>query len=360
MGFYWDELPMTWIRYELGPVAMTRYFSTNRPIWGMLYQVTTHILPQVPIYWQVFALLWRWISAVLVWAIARQIWPAARQLAVITAACFLLYPGFTQQWTAFLYSHFFIVLCFLLFSFLCMIWSIEKRHWYWPLTALGMLFAGLNLWMMEYFYTLELVRPFILYGLERADPAIDWRARLGRTLRHWLPYMLVFIANALWRTFVFNNQIYRPSLLGQLKAAPIAASISLLKAIAVDLYTVSVSAWGQVLALPDSASAGPRTLLFAGIVAVAVALLVGLFLATLRDGSGAKHSVGLIAIGLGIIALLAAGGPFWLTGLDVTLAFPANRFTLPFMLGVASHRFGSASAWSGRWAAGPACGLGPS
>jgi hypothetical protein len=59
LGFYWDDLPMSWIRYELGPEAMTRYFSTNRPVWGLLYQITTRLLPQVPAYWQIFALLWR-------------------------------------------------------------------------------------------------------------------------------------------------------------------------------------------------------------------------------------------------------------------------------------------------------------
>ncbi len=47
---------MSWIRYELGPEAMTRYFSTNRPVWGLLYQLTTRLLPQVPAYWQIFAL----------------------------------------------------------------------------------------------------------------------------------------------------------------------------------------------------------------------------------------------------------------------------------------------------------------
>ena len=35
-----------------------------------------------------------------------------------------------------------------------------------------------------------------------------------------------------------------------------------------------------------------------------------------------------------MIALVFAGGPFWLTGLQITLAYPASRFTLPFMLGV--------------------------
>ena len=36
---------------------------------------------------------------------------------------------------------------------------------------------------------------------------------------------------------------------------------------------------------------------------------------------------------LGIFALLLAGIPFWITGLPVSLGFPANRASLPFMLG---------------------------
>src|SRR5689334_12261985 len=38
LGFYWDDMPMSWIRYELSPTAMTCYFSTNRPDSGLLYQ----------------------------------------------------------------------------------------------------------------------------------------------------------------------------------------------------------------------------------------------------------------------------------------------------------------------------------
>ncbi len=68
LGFYWDDLPISWIRYQLGSEALTRYFSTNRPVWGVLYQLTTRIIPQVPEYWQIFALLWRWLGAVVVYA----------------------------------------------------------------------------------------------------------------------------------------------------------------------------------------------------------------------------------------------------------------------------------------------------
>jgi len=91
MGFYWDDLPMSWIRYQLGPEALTQYFSTNRPVWGVLYQATTRIIPQVPICWQIFALAWRWLGAVAVWAIARQLWKDKPRFALGIALLFLVY-----------------------------------------------------------------------------------------------------------------------------------------------------------------------------------------------------------------------------------------------------------------------------
>src|SRR5215212_10088435 len=121
LGFYWDDLPMSWIRYELGPEAMTRYFSTNRPVWGLLYQLTTRLFPQEPFYWQVFALICRWLGAVAVWDIVRELWRDRPPFALSVALLFLLYPGFNQQWGAYLYSHFFIVLFFFLLSILLML-----------------------------------------------------------------------------------------------------------------------------------------------------------------------------------------------------------------------------------------------
>jgi hypothetical protein len=334
MGFYWDELPMSWIRYELGPQAMTRYFSTNRPIWGMLYQVTTRMLPQIPIYWQVFCLFWRWLAALIVWAIARNLWPARRQLAVVVALCFLVYPGFNQQWTSYLYSHFFIVLCCLLGSFLCMIWSVRHPRWYWHLSAAGMLLSGLNLWMMEYFYTLELFRPFLALRLVPTEGSRSWRTRARRILVIWAPYLAVLVLNLLWRLFVFNNQIYQPTLIAKLRAAPLSALAELGGSVLSQEYAVTISAWAQVFHLPSLAVDGPRTAAVYAAVVLLVALLVALLIPADRKGVAATRRASWWPIGLGFVATITAGGPFWLTGLEATTAYPANRFTLPFMLGV--------------------------
>jgi hypothetical protein len=337
LGFYWDEVPMSWIRYELGPAAMTRYFSTNRPVWGLLYQLTTRLLPQIPIYWQVFALIWRWLTAVLVWGIFRELWPPRRRLALTASLLFLLYPGFNQQWTSYLYSHFFIVLCFLLFSFYLMLRSFHYAGHslrFWLLTAAALILSALNLWMMEYFFVLELLRPFLIfYFITTQQEEASLTTRLRRTALLWAPYFAVFVANILWRVFVFNNQIYHPTLLSKIRSAPLAASWELLKTIAADLYEMSIAAWAQVLHLPTPASDGLRTTLFyVGVVACVTLFLIFLAYRNTKDDS--SRPTGIWLIGLGLIGMLFAGGPFWLTGLEISLAHPANRFTLPFMLGV--------------------------
>jgi hypothetical protein len=198
LGFYWDDLPMSWIRYQLGPEAMARYFSTNRPVWGLLYQVTTRFFPQVPIYWQVFALFWRWLTGLLVWAIVRELVPERPRLALGTALLFLLYPGFNQQWGAYLYSHFFIVLNFFLYSMYLMLRAQKDR--YWRRTIFGMLFSALNLWMHEYFFVLELMRPAVIWiKLHKEDMEIPAAAELERLRSTYLLQFHPACGRSRWR-----------------------------------------------------------------------------------------------------------------------------------------------------------------
>jgi hypothetical protein len=161
---------------------MARYFSTNRPVWGLLYQVTTRLLPQVPVYWQIFALLWRWLGALAAWGIVRELWKDKPRFALSVALLFLLYPGFNQQWGSYLYSHFFIVLFFFLLSIFLML----RRK-----AIPALILSALNLWMMEYFFPLEFARVGFLW-LSLRDEYPDPRDRVRPTLRLWAPYLAVF------------------------------------------------------------------------------------------------------------------------------------------------------------------------
>jgi hypothetical protein len=323
LGFYWDDLPMSWIRYELGPEAMTRYFSTNRPVWGLLYQVTTRLLPQVPMYWQIFALLWRWLGAVVVWAIVRELWKDKPYFALSVALLFLLYPGFNQQWGSYLYSHFFIVLFFFLLSIFLML----RRK-----TIPALIFSALNLWMMEYFFPLEFARVgFIWISLREEYP--NPRARVRPTLKLWMPYLIVFALAVFSRLFIFNNQIYGFGLMSQLRTAPIATLLSLIRELFTSLWAVVIAAWIQMFAAINPSTHGIRTI--ALYIAVTLIVFILAIFVLLRQSEGVRNKrESYYAIGLGLFLLPFAGAPFWLTGLSISLAHPASRFTLPFMLAV--------------------------
>jgi hypothetical protein len=328
LGFYWDDMAMSWIRYQLGPEAMTQYFSTNRPVWGLLYQVTTRLFPQVPLYWQVFALFWRWLTGVLAWLVLRELFPRQPRLTLGAALLFLVYPGFNQQAGAYLYSHFFIVLNFFLFSNYLMLRA--RQGSYWLKTGFGMLFSALNLWMHEYFFVLELMRPAVLWIALR-DEDLDLRTRLRRTLGLWAPYLAVFVAAVFSRLFIFNNQVYE---IGGDQA--VTSPFKLLATIPSSLWTVTVAAWAQVFRLPDLTIDGPRTTLVYGAVALVTygVLVLVLFSRQAYDQERSERKDALWVIGLGLFILLVAGWPFWLTGVPVSLGYPANRATLSFMLGV--------------------------
>ena len=337
LGFYWDDLPISWIRYQFGPEAMRLYFSTSRPVWGELYQITTRLISHVPADWQFFALFWRWVTAVLCWAVFRELWPRRPQTALIIASFFLLYPGFNLQWVSFVSSHFFIVLAFFLFSFLTMLWAFNHPKYFWLLTILAMAFSALNLWMMEFFFFLELIRPFIIFAFlaEISPPKLarDIWSLVLNALKKWLPYLAVWLADVLYRTFIFSNLAYKNALLSDLSSQPVATSVNLFQTVLSNLWLVSVQAWAQIFTSLNFSALGPRTLLLYVFVVLFTAFITG-FLLFRKNGEDTDRRFALWLIVLGLIAMVVGGIPYWLAKVIMTLGFPATRFTISFMLGV--------------------------
>ncbi len=330
LGFYWDDLPISWIRYQFGTEAMRLYFSTNRPIWGELYQITTRLLPQIPIYWQLFSLFWRWLGVWTLWKILRILWPKQPGIALTTSLLFLLYPGFNLQSVSFLSAHFFIVLFFFLFSQLLMLWSFTKGKWAGVIWSLALVFSVLNIWMMEYFYSLELIRIFIIFYFLSQNTGLNLRQTVFETVRRWIPFFAVIVLNVLYRSFVFSNLAYQNELFKDIRMDFFATLGNLFVSVARDLWRVTAVAWAQVFYIPGFTSNGIRTLIFYAVVAIGTALVVIFY----SEKENVQRSDAWWAIGLGLLALVLSGGPYWLAKLEISLSFPANRFTMSFMMGV--------------------------
>src|SRR3990172_8845959 len=56
-GFYWDDWPFAWIAKFLGPAEFIPAFAAFRPFLGPIFFATTSLIPPIPFYWQVFALI---------------------------------------------------------------------------------------------------------------------------------------------------------------------------------------------------------------------------------------------------------------------------------------------------------------
>ena len=346
LGYYWDDLPIAWISYQLGPKALHEYFVVARPVWGILFQITNAVIPQNPVYWQVFGFAWRWICAVMVYVLVEKLWQGRERAALGVALLYLLYPGFNQHFAAYLYSHFYIVVFFLLFSWLNMLQADKSSNRYWVWTIFGMAFSALNLWMTEYFYTLELVRVGIILVYVRNEK-LSISSRVLRTSKMWMPYLALFVFAALSRLFIFNNPDYGMGLTSQLQSAPLEALIALARSVRFTMQLVLRDAWMTMFELGDIAN--PETVLTSYYFVVAAVILVGMagFLLLARwhpkpETANTKSGDilfqikdGIWMIGLGGLAVSLAGWPFWLINFEPSLNWPASRFTLPFILGIA-------------------------
>ena len=67
LGFYSDDWIFIFTYNKIGPAGITQYFSTNRPLWGWLFQVTLPLLGTIPWKWQLFALILRWLTGISIW-----------------------------------------------------------------------------------------------------------------------------------------------------------------------------------------------------------------------------------------------------------------------------------------------------
>jgi hypothetical protein len=147
--------------------------------------------------------------------------------------------------------------------------------------------------------------------------------------------------------FIFNNQVYSTSLLGDLRTDFFATLARLVQLILASFWTVSGSAFGQIFQLPSPSVDGPRATAMVAGVALLVFLLTqyairsaGPQVNTYTGKQSSSFIFPLSSLSLSLAAFLTAGWPFWLIEFPPTLSHPTSRFTLPFM-------FGAVLLWAG-------------
>ena len=338
LGFYWDDWPVIYMTKTQGIRGFWGFYQYDRPFSAWTYIVFAPMLKTYPVAWQIFTLLLRWLTAVFLWASLKLIWPMRRRQAFWIALLFVVCPIFTYQAVAVAYSQHWI--CYLLYfcSIYFMLRAQGERRDFLLFTALALLLSLIQMFTMEYFLGLELLRPFLLwfYFRER-DPESSaprlWKRVTGSA---WL-YGVVWILYILWRMFFLHLPTAdpnRPVILGALLNAPVQTLIDLGQTILRD-FVYLITSWLNAFR--------PEEIDFHhafSLAALGIAILVTIILLTvarryeLHEEDQSQKTWPIRVMVLGILAILLGTLPVWVIDRQISLGPLGSRFSLAALFGI--------------------------
>ena len=259
LGFALDDWTFLWTSLALGLPGEEFYFTigNNRPFTGVFYHFLVPLFGMNPLVWHLFSILMLWLSALCLWALLRLVWPRAGRAALFAGLLFVLYPGFLVQYTPLVTSHMWLMYACLLGSFALGALAQQRRRWWLPLSAIALILSSFNLISFEYLILPELLRPLLIWFVERQQGGAG--GSLRRTIHQWLPYALLLGGVMVWRVFFFPLQMdkYQLDVLDGLRAAPLANGLALLGQIGRDVaWDATLRAWWGALSAPFAAGLG--------------------------------------------------------------------------------------------------------
>jgi hypothetical protein len=360
-GFYWDDWPFAWMAEFLGPEEFIPAFAQVRPFLGPIFFVTTSLIPPVPLYWQIFALLIRFLAGLSAWFALSQIWPGHKRQTLIASLLFLVFPGYSQHWVAFTHiNQEWIPFIFYLLSFGFTARALRKKyvmagaqarsnlplrerslaHQDSPLhsgllrfartdTIYALLLLIGGVFPTEYFVSIEPMR-FLFIWVMLSEEVHSLRQRFIESLKRWLPYLLIWLANAAWLAYFYTVGGYASYEVEVVKE-PL-TMMSFVTMIAEAIWKAGFYIWGQILLLTSRTIIAPTTLATFALILVTFGLILFYF-RKLDSPENNTRGFALSAILIGLVGILLGRIPSFAAGLPLTLQSSFDRFMISMMLG---------------------------
>ncbi|NPV85556.1 MAG: hypothetical protein HPY45_06055 [Anaerolineae bacterium] len=338
LGLYGDDWQYLYAYHLLGAGEFPNFVAADRPLSAWVYMLFTPLLGENVWAYQLLVLLLRWLGGVGIWWVLRTLLPERNHIASWVAALFVVYPSFKQQWLPLEYVLHFSILALFFLSLVLMLRAVATPNRYWVFT-IPALIASLGMFSVEYFVGLEFLRPALLWlmlGQETDHPG----RKLRRTFFLWLPYLMVLVAFIIWRVFIYQFQYYEPKLIESLLSNPVKGAFGLVWRVLGDLILVIFSTWGQAWQGLTGARAVIMYATFLLLVFVFLAWGLRRVISPAYNQEQMTERGTLWMIGMGAVAMLVAGLPFWVVDVPLWIVFPWDRSTLPFMLGASMFVIG--------------------
>ena len=337
LGFYWDDWPAILIGKFQGKQAYWDFYRYDRPFSAWTFATLFPILGTKPITWQIFTLLVRWLTTVFVWLSLRELWPTYQKQATWAAVLFALYPSFDQQAISVAFSQHWICYLFYVASIWGMVKAVRTNNILYAL--LSYVLAGIQLWTMEYFAGLEMLRPLILLILA-GEAEKPWGKRIGFILKRWWPYLVILAAFSYWRIYLLEFPEEDPNqvvIFARIAENPITALGQLFEASFQDTVYTLFGVWNKTITGRSLELDSP---FFRSVIALSFfsAIISWFALSSLwkETPDAPKESPsnwGYHAMAIGVIAVALGSLPAWMAGRESTASFFSSRFSLASIFG---------------------------
>lgn len=333
LGFFLDDWYIIWTYRTFGVAKFVEFFEGDRPLFSMIYRIFIPIIKDNPLVWQYFAIFTKWLAAFTLWQLLRLILPEKKWFAYSAAALFAVYPGFKFHYFSVMYGQNYAILAIYFLSYIFMILGLRKSKYRPLFIGLGVVFQFIGIAPMELYYGLELVRPVLLF-LMLPEEVTNFKSKLWKTFKYWLPYLLLFVGFTLFRVLFSHLYSYQVSFFNQLMENPLFIVKDLISRVLLGLFDSCVNVWFELFHLFTRIQSFDQ-------IAVLFPLIIGSFFVTWffigksgqskMDADNRKHA--LVILGIGIFSVLAGMIPVIIGGFSVSLAFHTTRFLLPLSIG---------------------------
>ena len=323
-GFYWDDWPFAFIAKFLGPAEFNPAFAPFRPFLGPIFYFTTSLIPPVPLYWQIFALIIRFLIGITALWMFKQVWPQRTNTALFAALLLLVFPGYSQHWVALTHiNQELIPFIFYLLSFGFSFKGLHEQKTRYIVIAILFQFCGI--FPTEYFFGIEGIRFFLLFAFMQGSLL----ERFMKTIKAWWPFLLVWILNAVWLVYYYR---FGPYTSYEVTATQSLTALSFLKEALDALWKAGIYIWFQILPLALTSLPSPASILSLGLILLSFAFLA-LYLNPDTETTKPDPSFAISLSLIGIPAILLGRLPSLAAGLPLTLQSSYDRFMVSMMIG---------------------------
>ena len=338
MGFYWDDWVFAWTINFLGPKEFISSFLPFRPFLGPIFALTTSIVGVSPLSWQLFGLFVRICTGLAAFWSFRQIWPKAYLQTLLASLFFVVFPGYNQQWVALTHGNQELIslICYLL-SLGFMVKAVQTKPISIKFSLIALLLAFWGLYPTEYFFGLELLRPFILWFVLR-EKFSGHQTIFRKTVLAWLPYLLLWISNIVFLYLYHNSPYYNSygvNIISFTNSSIKTFFLQTIENFIQAIITTGLNAWANTISLLTQSLSQTTTWITFGLIVISFVIIFFVILKTRYNekSSNSSSSFSWQAIMLGLIGIVAGRIPSWLAGLPLQIEFSWDRFMLSMMLG---------------------------